>query len=406
MDKTVAEKTGPLSGMRVIDWTMWQFGPVSTMMLADLGAEVIKVEALEGDSARKFPGPGTDLGNGLNAYFCALNRQKRSIAVDLKHPRGKEIIYALAVKSDIFVENFRQGVAERLGLGYEDLVNHNPQIIYGSASGYGPKGPDAGKPAFALTGEARAGSVWWAGPEDGLPYNLPGIADQIAGIMLSYGILGAVIAKERFGIGQKVDVSHLGSLMFLGNQRDGIALLTGKRPERTNREHVTNVLWNCYKCKDGKWIAFSMNQSDRHWPTFCKDIEREDLVKDPRFNTVLARRKNVEELVGLLDAVFARHTRDEWEDRLVGDLIWERVNTIFDLPDDPQVKANNYLVDFNHPVLGPTKWHQVPITYGKMPISTRKMAPNLGEDTEDIMLNLLGYSREEMAEFRASRVIF
>jgi CoA:oxalate CoA-transferase len=410
MDSFATGKTGPLDGMRVIDWTMWQFGPVSTMMLADLGAEVIKVESLEGDHGRQLSVTGgvhANLGGGINAYFAALNRQKRGIAVDLKQPQGREVMYDLVKKADIFVQNFRQGVAERLGLGYEDLIQHNAQIIYGSASGYGPKGPDAGKPAFALTGEARAGSLWWAGPEDGMPYNIPGIADQVAGIMLSYGILGAVIARERFGIGQKVDVSHLGSLMWLGNMRDGIALLAGKAFERQNRQRAGNVLWNTYKCKDGTWLAFSMGQSDRYWPTFCKAIGREEWVAEPRFNSMQARRDHVEELVARLDEIFATHTRTEWEARLraAGDLIWERVQTVLDLPHDPQVIENNYLVEFDHPVLGRTSWHQTPVTYDKIPISTRKMAPQHGEDTEDILRHLLGYSAQDVAALRAAQVI-
>ncbi len=308
MDNRVSDKSGPLDGMRVIDWTMWQFGPVSTMMLADLGAEVIKVESLEGDNGRRISitnGVNADLGDGINAYFSALNRQKKSIAIDLKQAKGRDLIYELVKQSDIFVQNFRQGVAERLELGYEDLIKHNAQIIYGSASGYGPNGPDSGKPAFALTGEARAGSLFWAGPGDGMPYNNPGVADQIAGIMLSYGILGAVIARERFGVGQKVDASHLGSMMWLGNMRDGIALLADKAFERQDRQRAGNVLWNTYKCKDGNWLALSMGQADRYWPTFCAAIEREDWVTDARFNSMQARRDNVEELIAKLDDIFA-----------------------------------------------------------------------------------------------------
>ncbi len=153
---------GPLDGIRVLDWTMWQFGPVSTMMLADLGAEVIKIEPLDGDHARQFhrvSGAQTMLAGGLNAYFQSLNRQKKSLAIDLKKPRGVEVIYDLVKKSDVFVQNFRKGVAERLGLGYEDLKKHNPDIVYGAATGYGPEGPDSHKPAFAYTGEARSGSL-------------------------------------------------------------------------------------------------------------------------------------------------------------------------------------------------------------------------------------------------------
>ena len=185
---------GPLTGVRVIDWTMWQFGPVSTMMLADLGAEVIKVESLDGDHGRQFGRVGgvlSDLPEGVNAYFEGMNRNKHGIALDLKNPKGREIMRKLAAKSDVFVENFRKGVAERLGVGYDDLKEVNPTIIYGSASGYGPEGPDSAKPAFALTGEARSGAMWWSGPDNNTPYAV-GIADQAAGIMLSYGILGAV----------------------------------------------------------------------------------------------------------------------------------------------------------------------------------------------------------------------
>ncbi len=400
---------GPLAGMRVIDWTMWQFGPVSTMMLADLGAEVIKVESLDGDHGRQF---GTVAGvpsaiEGSSAYFESLNRNKLGIALDLKHPKGVEVMRGLVAKSDIFVENFRQGVAERLGMGYEALRDVNPNLIYASATGYGPKGADSGKPAFALTGEARAGSLWWAGPDDGIPYNIHGMADQIAGIMLSYGILGAVVARERFGIGQRVDVSHLGSLMWLGGMRDGIALLSGKAFERQPRTRAGNVLWNYYRCKDDKWLAFSMSQGDRYWPTFCRALGREDLITDERFSSMAARNANREELIGILDAAFITATRAEWEERLdaAGDLIWERVQSIMDLPDDPQVVENDYLVDAEHATLGATKWHQTPIGYGETPVETRRLAPAHGEHTEVVLMEALGYGWEELEGLKGAGVI-
>jgi crotonobetainyl-CoA:carnitine CoA-transferase CaiB-like acyl-CoA transferase len=225
--------------------------------------------------------------------------------------------------------------------------------------------------------------------------------------MLSYGILGAVIARERFGIGQKVDVSHLGSLMWLGNMRDGIALLAGKALARQNRQRAGNVLWNTYKCQDGTWLALSMGQSDRYWPTFCKAISRQEWLSEPRYNSASARGEHVEDLVAELDAIFAMHPRAEWEARLnaAGDLIWERVQTVLDLPNDPQVVANKYLVEFDHPVLGRTTWHQTPVTYNKTPITTRKMAPQHGEDTTDILTHLLGYTSEDIAALQAAKVI-
>ncbi|MCI0790501.1 MAG: CoA transferase [Chloroflexi bacterium] len=401
---------GPLDGIRVIDWTMWQFGPVSTMMLADMGAEVIKVESLDGDQARQFhrvSGAATVLPGGLNAYFESLNRQKLSVALDLKNPRGTEIMYQLAKKSDVFIQNFRQGVAERLNLGYEDLHKQNPMLVYGAGTGYGPKGPDSGKPAFAYTGEARSGSLWWAGPNDGKPYNLQSVADQIAGIMLSYGVLGGLISRDKLGFGQKVDVSHLGSLMWLGGNRTGIALLSGNTPQRQDRSAARNVLWNAYRCKDELWIAFSMNQSDRYWPAFCKAINKPELLEDDRFNDMEARADNREELILLLDDIFLTRVRADWAKAMddTGGIIWAPVQDVWDLPNDPQVIENNYIVDFDHDVLGKVKYLQTPVGYSDTPLFTRKSAPQHGEDTENILIDLLGYTWDDIASLQDAGVI-
>ncbi|MCI0868679.1 MAG: CoA transferase [Chloroflexi bacterium] len=401
---------GPLDGIRVIDWTMWQFGPVSTMMLADMGAEVIKVESLDGDQARQFhrvSGAATVLPGGLNAYFESLNRQKLSVALDLKNPRGTEIMYQLAKKSDVFIQNFRQGVAERLNLGYEDLHKQNPMLVYGAGTGYGPNGPDSGKPAFAYTGEARSGSLWWAGPNDGKPYNLQSVADQIAGIMLSYGVLGGLISRDKLGFGQKVDVSHLGSLMWLGGNRTGIALLSGNTPQRQDRSAARNVLWNAYRCKDELWIAFSMNQSDRYWPAFCKAINKPELLEDDRFNDMEARADNREELILLLDDIFLTRVRADWAKAMddTGGIIWAPVQDVWDLPNDPQVIENNYIVDFDHDVLGKVKYLQTPVGYSDTPLFTRKSAPQHGEDTENILIDLLGYTWDDIASLQDAGVI-
>ena len=399
---------GPLDGLRVIDWTMWQFGPVSTMMLADMGAEVIKVESLDGDHGRsvgRSVGLDSTLPNGASAFFEGLNRQKLGIAVNLKTPEGVEIMYKLAVKSDIFVENFRKGVAERLSLGYEDLIKHNENIIYASASGYGPKGPDAGKPAFALTAEARSGALWWIGPPDDTPHQLD-IADQSAAVMLSYGILGAIVARERFGFGQKVDVSHLGSMVWARGMQNQISLLVEKEYQRFDRTQPGNVLWNYYRCGDGRWIAFSMGQ-ERYWLPFCSVVGRPDLIDDSRFNTLERRYENRRELVELLDAHFLTRTGAEGEEALRGnsDIIWERVQRNLDLPSDHQVVANDYIVQYNHPAIGLSNWLQTPVNYSKTPLSTRKMAPALGENTEETLVDLLGYTWDDIVALKDKNVI-
>ena len=399
---------GPLDGLRVIDWTMWQFGPVSTMMLADMGAEVIKVESLDGDHGRsvgRSVGLDSTLPNGASAFFEGLNRQKLGIAVNLKTTEGVEIMYKLAVKSDIFVENFRKGVAERLSLGYEDLIKHNENIIYASASGYGSKGPDAGKPAFALTAEARSGALWWIGPPDDTPHQLD-IADQSAAVMLSYGILGAIVARERFGFGQKVDVSHLGSMVWARGMQNQISLLVEKEYQRFDRTQPGNVLWNYYRCGDGRWIAFSMGQ-ERYWLPFCSAVGRPDLIDDSRFNTMERRYENRRELVELLDAHFLTRTSAEWAESFRGnsDIIWERVQRNLDLPSDPQVVANDYIVQYDHPAIGLSNWLQTPVNYSKTPLSTRKMAPALGENTEETLVDLLGYTWDDIVALKDKNVI-
>ncbi len=402
-------QTGPLSGMRVIDWTMWQFGPVSTMMLADLGAEVIKVESLDGDHGRQFGRVGgvlSDMPQGVNAYFEGMNRNKRGIALDLKDPRGQEIIHRLVSISDVFVENFRKGVAERLGLGYEKLSEINPRIVYGSASGYGPNGPDSTKPAFALTGEARSGSLWWSGPDDDTPYQV-GIADQIAGVMLSYGVLGALVARERYGHGQRVDVSHLGSMIWARGMQNGISLIQNQEFRRQPWQQAGNVLWNYYECADGEWIAFSMSQGDRYWPGMCRAMDKMEWLEDERFNSLDARYRNREMVINEMASLFRTRTRAEWESRLsdAGDLIYEKVQRTLELRDDPQVVENDYIIDYDHPALGPSKWLQTPVAYSANPVATRKMAPAHGEDTESILIELLDYTWGDITTLQDEGVI-
>jgi crotonobetainyl-CoA:carnitine CoA-transferase CaiB-like acyl-CoA transferase len=402
---------GPLDGIRIIDWTIWQQGPVATQMLADLGAEVIKIEERErGDPGRGITavaGSGT-VKLGRNFYFEANNKHKKSIALNLKQPGAREIVHRLAAQSDVFVQNFRKGVASRLGLGYADLAAHNPRLIYASASGYGPEGPDSGEPSFDYLGQARSGIMNAVGTDSTAPtYVYGGIADQMGAIMLAYGVLAALFARERTGRGQEVDASHLGSMMALQGLNVVARTIMGKEFPRNTRANAFNPLWNHYRCADDKWISLAMLQPDRYWKDFCTVIGKAELIEDPRFAEVKTRGKNAGALVEILDAVFAARPRDEWMRTLKtgGDFIYTIVNSVSDLPDDPQVRANDFIVDYEHPALGAMTLLGMPIKLSATPGHPRGHAPELGEHTETLLTGILGYSWDDVARLREANVI-
>jgi crotonobetainyl-CoA:carnitine CoA-transferase CaiB-like acyl-CoA transferase len=397
----------PLKGIRVIDWTIWQQGPVATAMLADMGAEVIKIEEREkGD-----PGRGVFAIGGAestrNFYFEANNRHKQSLTLDLGKPGAREIVYKLVAKSDVFVQNFRKGVADRLGLGYKDLSAHNPKLVYASSSGYGPFGPDSGEPSFDYLAQARSG-IMYTGPADIKDpiYLTGGIADQMGAIMLAYGVTMALVARERYGVGQEVNASHLGSMIALQGLNVASRTFLGHEFKRNAREESFNPLWNHYKCADEKWICLGMIQ-DRYWKDFCNAVGIPELIEDPRFNNMRARGKNRRELIAILDKVFATKPRDEWMHILKhgGDFIYTVVNSINDLPTDSQVLANEYVVDYDHPELGRMQVVGVPVILSQTPGNPRGRAPELGENTELILTEMLGYSWDDVAKFREVGII-
>ena len=402
----------PLEGIRVLDWTIWQQGPVSTMMLGDLGAEVIKIEErVGGDPGRgimSIGGTMTGVSGQRNYYFEVNNRHKKSITLNLKNPEAKEIVYKLVEKSDVFVQNFRKGVAGKLGLDYQTLSKYNPKLIYASATGYGPEGPDSGEPSFDYMGLARSGIMNAVGEPDMAPLSITGgIADQMGAIMLAYGIITALYTRERFGVGQEVDSSHLGSMMALQGLNLASRLTLGKEFRRAYRTKAPNPLWNHYKCGDDKWICLAMIQADRYWPDLCKVLGIQHLEKDPKFATMTIRGKNSEELISVLDKTFASKPRDEWMAILKngGDFIYTIVNSISDLPDDPQMLANDYVVPYDHPAWGPVKIVGVPVRFSKTPGDPRGVAPEFGEHTEQILVDMLGYSWEDIGRLKEQEII-
>jgi crotonobetainyl-CoA:carnitine CoA-transferase CaiB-like acyl-CoA transferase len=402
----------PLQGIRILDCTIWQQGPVATAMMGDLGAEVIKIEdRIGGDPARgvmKMWGVMARLPDGRNFYLENNNRNKKGITLDLKKEKGRQILYKLVEKSDVFVHNYRLDVPAKLGCDYETLSKYNPKLIYVQSSGYGPKGPEALAPAFDYIGQARSGLMTAVGEVGMPPLTVTGAPiDQMGATVTAYGILAALLARERLGVGQKVDVSMLGSAIWLQAENVASSLIFGYEYPRWTRSDTGNPLWNHYCCADGKWLVLAMPQSDRHWPALCRVLDIEDLRDDRRFDNMHNREQNAKELIAILDRVFATKTREDWL-KLMKDereLIVTPVNSISDLKNDPQVIANEYIVDFDHPTLGAIKVVGVPIKLSKTPGSIRLPAPEFGQHTEEVLIDVLGYSWEEIAKLRDEEVM-
>lgn len=402
--------TMPLDGLRVIDWTIWQQGPVASTMLADLGADVIKVEErVGGDPGRgMLRSAGLDLSGVPNFYFEANNRNKRSLTVDLKKPEGVAIVQRLAATADVFVQNFRQGVADRLGLGAGTLRAQNPRLIYASATGYGPEGPESAEPSFDYLGLARSGIMLSCGEPDDPPLAIAGgIADQMGAVMVAYGVLAALLVRERTGRGQEVDASHLGSMAWLQGLGLAARCMLGRAIPRQSRTSATNPLWNHYRCADDQWLALGMIQGDRYWANLCHVLGIPEAATDERFSSQQQRMFNASDCVAVLDRVFATRPRAEWLSRLRegGDFIATVVNALDDLPDDPQVKANDYVTSFEHPTFGTTRVVGLPVRLSETPGSIRRPAPEFGQHTEEILIDLLGYTWEDVGRLREQEVI-
>jgi crotonobetainyl-CoA:carnitine CoA-transferase CaiB-like acyl-CoA transferase len=397
----------PLEGFRVLDWTQWQAGPGATMLLGDLGADVIKIEdRVTGDPSRgveqlRAPVQGT----ARQSYFESNNRNKRGIALDLRKGKARQIVYSLAERSDAFITNFRESAATRYGLDYATLSRYNPKLVYGIISGYGLKGPDADVRSFDGLGQARSGIMFACDPDE--PYYIVGgIADAAAGIMTAFGVVVALLTRERQGIGQKVEASILSSMLFQQWVSLGFKFISGQALLPQPRHKPTNPLLNMYKCADGKWIFLFHGQADRFWPNVCRALGIEELQNDPRFANMWKRQENSEEFVRILDKTFATKTREEWMKSLrENDCICERIASFDDLLADPQVIANNYLPEFDHPTYGKTRYAPIPFDLSRTPGALRFPAPEFGQHTEEVLAEILGYGWDEIRRLKESEVI-
>ena len=395
----------PLEGIRVLDWTAWQAGPVATALLADMGAEVIKIEPPEGEPGRgMLKMYGADL--PLNFYYQNQNRGKKGIVLNLATKKGKEVLYELVKKSDVFVTNFREGVTTRLKLDYNTLKKYNPKLIYALASSYGPKGPDADRMGADFSAQARGGLLSITQSEDDVPTFIgAGFADEVGGLLTAYGVLLALLVRERFGIGQRVDASLLAGQIEMGRLQFQMYFMMGILPPTSVMKAIRNPLYYVYQDCDGKWFVLAALQADRFWSDFCKVFCIEALEKDAKFCNQICRGQNFDELKPRLFEITRSKPRSYWLERLEkAGIPAAPVNDYADLTEDPQVIANDYVVEIEDPIHGKVKVPGVPVKLSKTPGKVEKLAPELGQHTEEVLMKILGYSWDDLAKLREAGV--
>jgi crotonobetainyl-CoA:carnitine CoA-transferase CaiB-like acyl-CoA transferase len=405
--------TGPLEGIRVIECGGYLSAPSSGYIMGDLGAEVIKIEdRVKGDPVRGMSstfGRGMFMPDGTNILFETANRNKKSVTLDLRKEKGKDLLYRLVAASDIFTTNYSLSAIKELAIDYETMKKYNPKLIYGLATGYGTQGPGTEKRAFDTIAQARSGIMYTVGDPDGPPLQIAGaIFDQVTGTLLVNGILAALIARDRQGIGQQVDVSLLGSGIHMQAYNINVTLLRGRSMPRPSRKTLKNPLANHYECADGKWLLLCEAQSDRFWHRFCLALGIEELEKAPKFSSSKARRENFLELTGILEKTFKTKPIEEWVERLqthTGNMAFAAILEPNELGSDPQIMANEYIMDVDHPTLGRVKMTGMPVKFSGTPTRIQRTAPNFGQHTEEVLMDVLGYTWEEIEKLKEEEII-
>ena len=393
--------TGPLTGIRILDFTRAMTGPFCTQLLGDMGAEVIKVEMPEGGDETRRWGP---FWNGHSCYYLAANRNKRSISIDLKSPEGREIATALALQSDVVIENFRPGIMDRLGLGYEGLAELNPKLVYCSVSGFGQDGPRAQEPAYDIMMQGFAGLMGLTGFADGPPVRagLP-VADLAAAVFAGLGIVTALYRRAEDGRGQKVETSLLeGQVSWLSYYVVGY-LANGEVMRGMGSAHHSLTPYKAYQGEDDYFVLAVGN--DVIWRRFCAAIEAPELAEDPRFITNRERLANREALDGILEQIFVQRPAAEWIGRIsAAGVPCGPINTVDQIVADRQVRHMEMIQAVPHPEIPDLQLCGIPITFGRTPGAIQGPPPLLGEHT-DLVLAELGYSAERIASLRRQGVV-
>ncbi len=393
---------GPLTDLLVLDVTRVLAGPFAGMLLADLGAQVIKVELPgRGDDAREF-GP---FANGVSGYFASVNRGKRSITLNLKSSEGKAIFLRLAEKADVLIENYRPGVMERLGLDYESLRPTNPRLIYAAVSGFGQSGPYSHRPAYDAVIQGMSGLMSITGDEDGLPARVGvSIGDLSAAAFAVIGVLAALHQRDRTGTGQMVDVAMLDSLIALLENAISRYSITGEVPGRLGTRHPSITPFQAFDTADGQVVVAIGN--DQLFSSFCRLVGEEQLATDPRFCSNSLRTGNHADLQEEMGAIIRRRPTAWWLEHLEREGIPSGpINTVADMAHDPQVNAREMIQEVMDPVAGLMHMAGIPIKLSDTPGAVVGPAPALGQHTEEVLGELLGLSAEKVAGLRERGVV-
>ena len=393
----------PLDGVRVADLSRVVSGPFCTMMLADMGADVIKIEEPgRGDEARAF---GPRFQGGESPYYLSVNRNKRSCTVDLKHDDGKDILRRLVDRSDVLIENFPPGAMDRLGFDYETVAAANPRLVYCSISGFGETGPDAGRPGYDLIVQGESGLMDLTGPSDGPPSRIgTSIADLTSGSMATQGILLALYARERTGRGQRVTVAMLDAMASLLTYNAGSYFASGESPTRRGNTHPSVVPYQTLRARDG-WMNLGV-ANDSLWRRYCDAIGRPDLRDDPRYATVAGRVDHRDEIVPIVETLTATRTVADWMEILgAAGVPCGRIRTVAEVCTHPQLTEREKIVTRPHPSAGTVTTVGLPIDLSDTPGAIERAAPLLGEHTDEVLRDVLDYTAEEISRFRAAGAI-
>ena len=397
---------GPLDGIRILEWAMYHNGPAAGYMLGDLGAEVIKVEQpVTGDYCRGVQSmfdSAMTLPGGGNVQFETANRNKKSMVLDLQQDAGRQVLYRLVQTADVFFTNFRKSVAQKLKVDYATLKPHNPRLIYATNSAYGTNGEWAEKRGFDPVAQALSGAMWMFGDRDDPEPSMAvgGIFDQTGATLLAYGILAALLARERTGVSQEIECSLLGGGVHLQAININAFLWRGRGMARHSRKRSRSAMSNYYRCADGKWLLFTEPQSERFWHDFCTALNIPEVETSPKFATADARRDNYPEINSIVENVMATRTRDEWV-RVFRDYQFAHA-PIYDYAEaaqEPQVLNNEYLVEMEHPTMGRVKAVGFPVKFAQTPARIQGPAPEFGQHTEQVLLDT-GYTWEDIARLR------